>query len=259
MSEAGLVRGDAVPLYHQIYLTLRDEIFAGIRMQGSTLPTEHDLAKRWAVSRITARRALDELAEHGLVERRRRTGTRVIFRPASPPIEANLEQAVEALLAFGRDTQVRVLALDEEAADAESAAALGLIAGAPLVRAVRMRLLDGEPLGEVMSQVPSHIAQGRIDRVALAAKPMLALLQDLGHRITGGSQTVTALSADPGLAARLAIEPRAAVLRVERIVTGAEGTPILRTVASYRADRYRISLDLHSGAQAVSAAISPSE
>jgi len=37
-------------------------------------------------------------------------------------------------------------------------------------------------------------------------------------------------------------------LRIERIVTGDGGAPILRTVASYRADRYRITLDLHSGA-----------
>ena len=255
LTGTGLRRGDAVPLYHQIFLTLRDEIFAGTRAQGSALPTEHELAERWSVSRITAKRALDELADHGLVERRRRTGTRVIFGAATPPIEANLEQAVEVLLAFGRDTKVRVLSLDEEAADAEAAAALHLPVGASLVRAVRLRLLDDEPLGEVISQMPSHVAQGRIDRSALAARPMLALLHELGHRITGGHQTVTALSADPDLAARLAIEPRAAVLRIERIVTGEGGTPILRTVARYRADRYRISLDLQSGAQAVSAAI----
>lgn len=259
MREPPLSRDDAVPLYHQIFLTLRDEILQGARPAGTILPTEHALAERWGVSRITARRALDELADHGLVVRRRRIGTQVTFTPATAPLEANLEQTVEALLAFGRDTRVRVLALEEGMADAESAAALGLAPGAPLVRAVRLRLLEGTPLGEVVSEVPSGIARGQIDRAALARAPMLALLQELGHRITGGRQTITALSADPDLAARLAIEPRAAVLRVERIVTGEGGAPILRTVARYRADRYRISLDLHSGAQPISAAMSSSE
>ncbi len=246
MSAARPARG-GVPLYHQIFLTLRDEIVTGTRPFGSIMPTEHELAERWSVSRITTRRALDELAESGLVERRRRIGTRVIFEAPSAPIEANLEQAVEALLAFGHRTKVRVLSVEDALADGESAAALGLAPGQPIVVAVRVRLLDGEPLGEVTSQVPSAIARGQIDRAALAERPILAVLQDLGHRITGGRQTITALSADPYLSARLAIEPRAAVLRIERIVTGDGGAPILRTVASYRADRYRISLDLQSG------------
>ncbi len=245
MNSPGLDRAGAVPLYHQIFLALRDEILRGERREGSALATEHELAAAWGVSRITARRALDELAEHKLVERRRRTGTRVIFRPAAPPMEAHLDHAVEALLAFGRDTQVRVLSIGEELADADAAAALALAPGASVVRAVRLRLLDGEPLGRVTSQVPAAAAMGRIDAAALAAKPMLALLQDLGHTLQGGHQTISALSADPALATTLAIEPRAAILRVERAVTGAGGAPILRTVADYRADRYRLNLDLH--------------
>lgn len=245
MNSPRLDRNGAVPLYHQIFLVLRDEIMGGQRPEGSALPTEHELVDRWSVSRITARRALDELAEHKLVERRRRTGTRVIFRAAAPPMEADLDHAVEALLAFGRDTQVRVLRISEEAVDSDGAIALGLATGAPVVRAVRLRLFGGEPLGRISSQVPAAAAMGRIDADALATRPMLALLQDLGHTLLGGNQTISALSADPELAATLAIEPRAAILRVERVVTGAGGAPILRTVADYRADRYRLNLDLH--------------
>ena len=244
-----LAYGDAVPLYHQIFLALRDEILTGVRAEGTVLPTEHELSEIYRVSRITARRALDELASHRLVERRRRTGTRVVYRGSAAPIEANLEQAVEALLAFGRDTQVRVMAVDLVPASTEVATALKLEKGDEVVRAVRLRLLDGEPVGEVVSHVPAAVAQGRIDKAALEAKPILALIRDLGVQIGGGRQTISALSADPALATDLTIEPRAAVLRVERVVTDKGGAPVLRTVASYRADRYRISLDLHPGLQ----------
>ncbi|PVX30672.1 GntR family transcriptional regulator [Sphingomonas pokkalii] len=243
--KSGIDRANAVPLYHQIFLALRDDILSGQRPAGSLLPTEHELAEQWGVSRITARRALDELAQQDMVERRRRTGTRVIFRAATPPMDADLDQAVEALIAFGRDTGVRVLSAAQEAVDAEGAAALALAPGASIVRAVRLRLQGDEPLGLVVSQVPAAAAMGRIDAAALAAKPMLALLQELGHRLQGGHQTISALSADFALATTLAIEPRAPVLRIERVVTGAGGAPILRTVAQYRADRYRLRLDLH--------------
>jgi GntR family transcriptional regulator len=242
--DALLVRHDAIPLYHQIFLALRDEILGGRRPQGSLLPTEHQLAEMYSVSRITARRALDELAQNDFVERKRRTGTRVIYKSAMKPISANLEQTVEALLAFTKDTRVKVISVKEVQADAEAAQALGLATGGPVVRAVRLRILDGEPLGEIISHIPATVARGMIDKAALQSKPILSVIQDLGHKIVGGWQNVSALSADPALAATLEIEPRAAILQVERVVTGEGGAPLLHTVASYRADRYRLSLDL---------------
>uniref|UniRef100_UPI0035641A24 GntR family transcriptional regulator n=1 Tax=Sneathiella sp. TaxID=1964365 RepID=UPI0035641A24 len=91
--KAGVDRGQAVPLYHQIFLQLREEITSGERAFGSRLPTEQELTKEYEVSRITARRALEELADHQFVERKRRVGTHVIFRAPARPIHGNIEQA----------------------------------------------------------------------------------------------------------------------------------------------------------------------
>ena len=66
-AETGAVdRMQAAPLYHQIFLQLREEITSGERPLGSRMPTEQELVEQFSVSRITARRALDELAEQGL-------------------------------------------------------------------------------------------------------------------------------------------------------------------------------------------------
>ena len=67
-----LLRNDLpTPLYHQMFTLLRDRILSGEIPRGSRIPTEFDLAESFGVSRITAKRALDELAAEGLVERRR--------------------------------------------------------------------------------------------------------------------------------------------------------------------------------------------
>jgi GntR family transcriptional regulator len=248
MADAVLTRSDAIPLYHQLFLSLRDEIISGMRAPGSAMPTEHKLAEIFSVSRITARRALDELAHQGFVERRRRTGTRVIYQGAMKPIEASLDQTVDALLSFGKGTDVRVLDLAEVAAPREAAEALHLAPGASVVRAVRLRVMQGEPLGQIVSHIPATVARGQIDRAALQSKPILSIIRDLGYDIVEGRQTVQALSADPVLAATLGLEPRAAILQVERVVIGQSGAPILHTVANYRADRYRLSLDLRGSA-----------
>ena len=82
-------------------------------------------------------------------------------------------------------------------------------------------------------------------RTALETTPILALIREGGSKICGGRQTVSALAAEPALAAALQVESRSVILRIERVVTDPEGTPMLRTIAQYRADRYRVSVDLH--------------
>uniref|UniRef100_UPI0035C95C83 GntR family transcriptional regulator n=1 Tax=uncultured Sphingomonas sp. TaxID=158754 RepID=UPI0035C95C83 len=245
---SALHRDDALPLYQQIFLALRDEILSGRRPLGENLPTEHDLSALYGVSRITARRALDELAGHGLVERRRRIGTRVIFRAPATPIEANIDQAIESLIAFGRDTQVRVVALAEEPAADHIAPRLGLAPGAATLRALRVRYLDDAPLGAIESHVPLHLAAG-LTRERLTETPLLEILRESGHAIGGGTQTIAAIAADPARAALLGTEPRAPLIRIERVVHDLAGKPLLLTIAEYRGDRYRLALDLHGAAR----------
>lgn len=239
-----LNRGAAIPLYHQIFLTLRDEITRGERPFGSALPTEVELAARYKVSRITARRALDELANLGLVDRRRRLGTRVIHRTAARPIEANIDQAVESLIAFGQNTAVKVIELTTEPADARTAAKLGLAEDDAIVRAVRVRSTKDGPLGLIISYIPASLGIP-LTADALTQAPILSLVRAAGIVIGGAVQTIEAMVADPALATNLGIEPRAAVLLVERQVEDVDGRIVLVTNAYYRADRYRITLDMH--------------
>lgn len=236
-------RAGGIPLYQQIFLTLRDEILSGQRPAGSAMPTEHEVAAQFDVSRITARRALDELAKKGLVERKRRVGTRVIFQDQAVPIEANIEQAVESLIAFGRRTRVRVVSFERELASAQTAALLELPDGAVVVRALRVRFLDDMPLGAIESFVPEQVA-GALNGRDLMTTPLLELVRTSGHAIGAATQTVSAVAADPALAAFLQIEPRAPVIRIDRLVRNRQSRPLLATIAQYRGDRYRLTVDL---------------
>jgi DNA-binding LacI/PurR family transcriptional regulator len=65
----------ATPIWREIHDQLKLRIESGELLEGSTLPTEQDLAEQWGVSRLTAHRALYELQRSGLVTRRRKAGT----------------------------------------------------------------------------------------------------------------------------------------------------------------------------------------
>lgn len=240
---SALDRSAAVPLYHQIFLQLRDEILSGQRPHGSPIGTEKEISLTYDVSRITARRALAELAQHHFVARKRRVGTTVIYRPPVKPIEANMDQAVDSLIHFGRVTQVRVLAMEKEPASAWVAEAMRLGAGEWVLRADRVRYLDEEPLGYIISYVPIALAN-HITRKGLLHTPILKLIRSAGYQLGKATQTVAAMLADPQLCGTLKVEPRSAILRITRSVFDSGGRPLLLTIAHYRSDRYQLRLDL---------------
>ncbi|MES2056533.1 MAG: GntR family transcriptional regulator [Pseudomonadota bacterium] len=245
LGELGSVdRLNAIPLYHQIFLQLREEITSGERPLGSRMPTEQELAANFGVSRITARRALAELADTNLVARKRRVGTTVIFEPPARPIEGSIDQAIESLLTFGRSTQVKLIELGEAPARAPISEALGVAVGTPLIRVVRVRSLDGEPLGHLISYVPTDLGE-HITRAGLRSTPILALIEQAGVKIGAATQTISATLADATLAATLAVEVGSPILRISRTVTDVNGRPVQHILAQYRPDRYQIRLDLH--------------
>lgn len=235
----------AVPLYHQIFLQLREEITSGERAFGSRLPTEQELSAQFGVSRITARRALDELAENHLVERKRRVGTHVVFRSPARPLQGNIEQALESLLNFGRATQVKLLEVDKVPARPPIDEALEVAPDTIVLRVVRVRWLDGQPLGHFVSFIPAGIG-AHMTRAKLKSTPMLTLIEEAGVRIGSATQTISATLADASLSASLHVDIGSPILRVSRTVLDVDGRPVQHILAQFRPDRYQIRLDLGS-------------
>lgn len=238
-------RLQATPLYHQIFLQLREEIISGERAFGSRLPTEEELSENFGVSRITARRALAELADTNLVERKRRVGTHVTYQSPARPIEGSIEQAVESLLTYGRKTQVRILELDTIPARAPINEALEIAVDTPVLRVARVRWLEDKPISHLVSYVPADLA-GAMDRASLKSTPMLSLLEQAGVHIGAATQTITASLADAGLAALLEVDIGSPILRVSRTVMDTARRPVQHVFAQFRPDLYQIKLDLHS-------------
>lgn len=72
------------PLYAQVYDILVKKLHKGEYSQHSVFPTEAEFQDMFGISRITARRALAELAKEGYVQRRPGIGTQVISNSKKP-------------------------------------------------------------------------------------------------------------------------------------------------------------------------------
>jgi len=64
-----------IPLYYKLYVDLKESLNSGKYQKGDKLPTEKDLCQKYGISRLTVRRAMDELRREGFIERLKGKGT----------------------------------------------------------------------------------------------------------------------------------------------------------------------------------------
>lgn len=231
------------PLYHQIFLVLRDRIRDGAFAAGVILPGEQELTRLFDVSRITVKRAMNELAAHGFVTRHRGRGTVVTHNAGAPVVEGRFDTLFDALKRMGLETQVQLLEADFVEADDELAAEMALEPGARLQRAVRLRSLENDTFSYLITHVPGEIAE-RYTQDELKTEPMLELLKRAGAEAVEADQTLTAVAAEPQIAAALKVSPGAPLLKIKRIMRGRDGRAVQHIIAYYRPERFRYHMRL---------------
>ncbi|MEN4922922.1 GntR family transcriptional regulator [Achromobacter spanius] len=236
-----------LPLYHKVYLLLKQRLLAGGFAMDAAMPGENALAAEYGVSRLTIRRSLDALQSDGLIERRQGRGT-FPARPAkqqSTPRDAGIDALMAHLARMGMHTQVRLLELDTAPAGPLVAARLELAVGAPVQRAVRVRSHEGEPFSHLTTFVPDEIGR-RILREDLGSKPLLAIFRDLGVRVAHAEQSISAVLAEPDVAEPLDVPVGSALLSLHRVVRDESGRPVEWLHAQYRPDRYEYRMNMQA-------------
>lgn len=241
---AGLIdEASPAPLYQQIYALLKDRIVTGAAPINSRLPAEQELSETLGVSRITVKRAMNELAASGLVRRQRGLGTVVTYNAAAPLVKGSFENLIEGLTRMGLDTQVQLLDCAIIPASPEIADLLELPPGSLVQRIVRLRRLSGDPFSYLITYIPEDIARG-YDDAELASESLIKLLEKAGHAPREAEQTITATAAEPAVAAMLGVAAGSPLLRIHRIMRDQNGRPVQDITAHYRADRFQYQMRL---------------
>ncbi|AUL48276.1 GntR family transcriptional regulator [Bordetella trematum] len=236
-----------LPLYHKVYLLLKQRLQAGGFAPLAALPGENALAAEYGVSRLTIRRSLEALEAEGLIERRQGRGTFAAGQAvlSAPQQSTDIDTLLTHLARMGMQTQVTLLALETLAAPPQVAAQLELPAAAQVQRAVRVRSHQGLPFSYLTTYVPQAIAR-RITRDDLVGKPLLAIFRDLGVQVARAEQSISAVLAEPQAAAALDVPVGSALLSLHRLVRDADDHPVEWLHALYRPDRYEYRMDMQA-------------
>ena len=203
--------------------TIRTEVLRRIRARdwppGALIPGEETLAEEFGVARATVNRALRDLAEAGVIERKKRAGTRVAQLPVR---RARLDIPVIRLDVEGRRQAYgfELLADRMVPAPVPVSARLGLPEGASMRYLETLHLADGRPyVFEARWLNPAVLPEPAPDFAATSANEWLVMQVSL----VSGDIAFTAESASGREAEVLGVAAGTALLVAERTTHGTAG------------------------------------
>lgn len=222
--------------WQEIREALLARIVGGVWAPGGAIPSEAELAEEFGVTRPTVSRALRDLVAGGLIERKRRAGSRVALRRTA---EATLRIPIvrEEVEARGGRYGFILLSRGLTAPPAPVGAAFALAPGAPALHLRTLHCENDRPhqLEDRwinLRAVPEAQAQ---DFAAISANEWLVRQAPF----TGAEHVLRAAGAAAEEAAQLQIPPGAPVFVIER-TTWCGDDAVTQARLTHPAERFRI-------------------
>ncbi len=231
------------PLYYQMYTLLKNRILDGSIPHGTQMPTEQQLAEAFSVSRITAKRAMDEMAGEELVERRRGKGTHVTHHYEPKIVEVPMTGMLEKLASMGRKTKIKVLDVGKLIPPGDIQVDLGLESGEKAHRVVRVRYSeDGTAFAHHISWTLG-ITSGFTEK-ELEKRVRLDILKENGIEVHRIEQYLGASAAPDFVARELGMEIGDPVLTLTRRSYTADGKVVDLLYCHYHPRRFQYRMNM---------------
>lgn len=229
------------------YLALADQLATDLvgAEPGTRLPSEHDLARREGVSRITTRAALQELERRHLVRRTRGAGTFVALRIPYPIRDVAGPSWSQTVREAGHEPSYATVEVDTVRAPADIARTLDIPRGRSLTRVRRTGLVDGQPASHGTTFFPTEIVPDLA--AALADEPSITtvLREIYGHEPERLWSRAELSTAPADTADRLGLVGRPPAWRVDSANRcGRTGRPLHVGRGWFRADAFQVYLAL---------------
>ncbi|AOU99367.1 GntR family transcriptional regulator [Acidihalobacter yilgarnensis] len=241
LGAGGLKLVSPIPLYGQIKDMLRKKILDGSYPPHSKLPSESELMALFDVSRITARQAIRDLQKEGLVFTIQGKGS-FVTKPKAVQDLTRLEGFGEAMNSKGYETYSRLIGVREMPASSEVARALQLSRDTSVVEIERVRYLNRSPISLDISYFSLDIGRRLMDEDLETRDIFVILENDYALPLGAADIVINATVADEREAELLAIESGAPILRMERLTSTRDGTPIDYEHLYYIGEAYQYRL-----------------
>ena len=242
-------KNSSVPLYVQVQNRLMKGIESGEYVPGAQVPSELEIASEYGISRMTARKALENLVNKGILYRRKGKGTYVADSMVSYGLSTMLSFS-RTLRARGYDVVTHVLAVDVIPASLEVINRLQLAVDSKVIVIRRLRMIEGIPAA-IHTAFLEHALFAPILERDLSKQSLLDAVQSIsGMQVAYTKDIVQADLLAPEEARLLEVEAGRPALRVEGVAYTAETHPTRYSRAIYRGDMFKF--EVSNGAELAS-------
>lgn len=211
-----------VPLYLQVEASLKEMIEGLVYSPGDQIPSERELSEALGVSRMTVRRAVENLTRRGLLERRSTQGTYVKQPQVLRRVGKEFAQGLTQMLRMtGAAPGSRLLLFEIIPAPVKIAEKLQLRVGEMAVVLRRLRLANGTPFCIETSYLPQKLVPGLCaEDFALENTSLYAILRErYAIEVSKNDETLKMSYATPEEAELLGLRPNSPIILLRSVIS----------------------------------------
>ena len=220
----------AVPLYEQLTTTLRERIDTHVFNFGEKIPSEAELCQKYGVSRITVRRAIDELVEEGYLERKQGKGTFVAQKRSPVTIMSFGENVTEGFSSrynskIGRVKGI-IVSKKEYVANKNEQSLLNLSEGDNVLILTRLMVLDGKPWMIDRATYPAKRFPGFFDVITDGVSTYQVMREAYHVHMSKAHREITLAQATTEQGKLLGCPPSTPLFRIFKVVYDDQNNPV---------------------------------
>jgi GntR family transcriptional regulator len=224
----GAPQGTDPPVYLRIQQFLQEMVEGPDCSPGDKIPSERALAERLGASRMTVRKAIENLVGLGVLERDSTSGTRVAAPRVTRPINEGQSRSISQIVhSGGGKAGSKLLYFELSRASRKIAERLRVHLGAELVVIRRLRTVNDRPFCVETSLLPAHRVPGLAASDLSGDQSLYALLGERYDIELGTGDSLVSVAPATALEARfLDLQAGSPILLFRSLVFDKRGEPI---------------------------------
>ncbi|MEG2511893.1 MAG: GntR family transcriptional regulator [Acetivibrio sp.] len=236
---------ERLPKYYIVKRKLVERIEAEEFSEGEPIVSERELMEEYQVSRITIRKAIDELVNEGYLYRIQGKGTYVKNEEESQDL-FSIKSCTEDVKKLGKNPSKKTIVARVIEANNKRAKQLHLSIGDKLFQLGRVTYADEEPLNYTITYLPVKLFPG-IEKYNLEKESLYEILnKKYGVKLVKARRTVEAVLAEDEIAEYLDISTNMPVILFGCVTYGlvnGKEIPVEYFKCYYRTDHYKFYID----------------
>lgn len=227
-----------------IYIDVKNDLYkkinSGEYKAGDRLPSERTLCNLYGVSRMTARQAVTQLVNEGIVNREVGKGTFVSSKQFS---QKNVKSFTETLKEQNFDPSTNILEFSVVYNLKEISGMMELPPEAQYYKIKRLRLGNGVPIACETVYIPLHLCPGLKEQEI--GKSLYAILDQVyGYIIGSVSNDIDACISNRVMMELFQVQKPVALLKIKGVSLTVEGIKLFYEESYYRSDLYKYQVDI---------------